>query len=105
MVICTYAPYRGGGEEWTVDCFDKDDVSKRLSVVEGHVRGIKKMVEDDKACEDVLIQISAVESSMRKIGQLLLEGHLYGCVIEGIKSGNEEETIKALNESIRRFVK
>ena len=65
---------------------------------EGQIRGIIKMVENDKPCEDILIQIGAAKSALHKTGQAILEGHLQHCVLDGIKDGNEKEVIKKLKD-------
>ena len=82
---------------------DVEAVQNRLKRIEGQIRGIIKMVEDDKACEDILIQISSVKSALHKTGQVILESHLQHCVIDGIRAGNEEETIKKLSSAIEQF--
>ena len=78
--------------------------NKQATSVEFHVKGIKKMVEKRKSCEEILIQISAIEAAMHKVGQIILEDHLTGCVVEGIKEGKEEEIIKKLKAALNKFV-
>ena len=84
-------------------CMDVDAVTKRLKRIEGQVRGILKMVEDDKSCEDILIQIGSAKAALHKTGQVILEGHLHHCVLDGIREGKEEETIKKLSSAIEQF--
>ena len=84
-------------------CMDVGSVIKRLKRIEGQVRGIIKMVEEDKACEEILIQISSAKSALHKTGQVVLEGHLHHCVLDGIREGNGEETIKKLSSAIEQF--
>lgn len=67
---------------------DKKNLIKRLNRVEGQVRGINKMIEDDRYCEDVLIQISAVVNSLKSMSNELLKSHMATCVVEDIKNGN-----------------
>jgi len=74
----------------------KPEVLKRLSYIEGHVSGIRKMVEEDKYCVDILRQTYAVRKSLEKLEALILEGHLQTCVPEGIKGNREEEVIQEL---------
>jgi DNA-binding FrmR family transcriptional regulator len=74
----------------------KPDVHKRLSYIEGHVSGIRKMVEEDKYCIDILRQTHAVRKSLEKLEAIILEGHLRTCVPEGIKGDREEEVIQEL---------
>ncbi len=74
----------------------KPDVLKRLSYIEGHVAGIRKMVEEDKYCIDILRQTHAVRKALEKLEAIILEGHLQTCVPEGIKGDREEEVIQEL---------
>jgi DNA-binding FrmR family transcriptional regulator len=75
---------------------EKQDVLKRLSYIEGHVRGIQKMVDEDEYCVDILHQTFAVRKAIEKLEALILENHLHGCVPEGIKAGREEAVIEEL---------
>ena len=74
----------------------RKDVLRRLSSIEGHVAGIRKMVEEDKYCVDVLRQTYAVRKALEKLEGIILEGHLRTCVPEGIKSDREEAVIQEL---------
>lgn len=85
-------------------CQDVKAISNRLSRIEGHVRGIKKMVEDQRPCEEILVQIASIESAMHKVGLIILEDHISGCVIEDIKEGKEEETLKKLKSALGKFL-
>ena len=84
-------------------CMDVAAVTRRLKKIEGQVRGILKMVEDDKPCEDILIQIGAAKSALHKTGQVILEGHLHHCVLDAIKDGDEEESLRKLTSAIEQF--
>jgi CsoR family transcriptional regulator, copper-sensing transcriptional repressor len=74
----------------------KPDVLKRLSYIEGHIAGIRKMVEEDKYCIDILRQTHAVRKALEKLEAIILEGHLQTCVPEGIKGDREQEVIQEL---------
>jgi DNA-binding FrmR family transcriptional regulator len=76
----------------------KVDALKRLSYVEGHLSGIRKMLEEDKYCVDVLKQTYAVRRAIEKIEGILLEGHLHSCVVEGIKTGREDQVLDELKD-------
>jgi DNA-binding FrmR family transcriptional regulator len=76
----------------------KDDALKRLNMIEGHLRGIRKMVEDDTYCVDVLKQTYAVQRAIEKFEQILLQDHIRGCVPEGIREGRDEEVLGELAE-------
>jgi DNA-binding FrmR family transcriptional regulator len=71
-------------------------VLKRLSYIEGHIGGIRKMVEEDKYCVDILRQTYAVRKALEKLEAVVLEGHLRSCVPGGIKGDREEAVIQEL---------
>ena len=75
---------------------DKQDVLKRLNYIEGHLNGIRKMVENDEYCVDILRQTYAVRKAIEKLEMLILENHLHSCVPEGIREGREEAVIAEL---------
>lgn len=74
----------------------RQEVLKRLSYIEGHVAGIRKMVEEDKYCVDILRQTYAVRKALEKLEKIVLEGHLQTCVPEGIRGNREEAVIQEL---------
>jgi DNA-binding FrmR family transcriptional regulator len=76
----------------------KPEIVKRLSYIEGHVSGVRRMVEEDKYCVDVLKQTYAVRRAIEKLEALILENHLRGCVVEGIRGGDEEPVLRELVE-------
>jgi len=82
---------------------DRSAITKRLKRIEGQVRGLIKMVENDKPCEEILIQIGSAKAALHKTGQVVLESHLQHCVIDGIQGGNEEETVKRLTSALEQF--
>ena len=75
---------------------DKGDVLKRLNYIEGHLGGIRKMVEEDKYCVDILRQTYAVRKAIEKLEAVILENHLHGCVAEGIRDGRDDAVIDEL---------
>ena len=75
---------------------NKTEALKRLNYIEGHLTGIRKMLEEDKYCVDVLKQTYAVRRAIEKMEGILLEGHLHSCVIDGIKTGREEQVLEEL---------
>jgi len=77
---------------------DKQEALKRLAYIEGHLRGIRKMVEEDQYCVDIMKQTHAVKRALDKFDALLLSRHLAGCVREGFREGREEQVIGELNE-------
>ena len=86
-----------------IHSMDVDAITKRLRRIEGQVRGLIRMVEENKSCEDILIQISSAKSALHKTGQVILEGHLHHCVLDGIREGKAEETIEKLSSAIEQF--
>ena len=82
---------------------DAEAVTKRLKRIEGQVRGLIKMVEDGKSCEEILIQIGSAKAALHKTGQVILEGHFRHCVIDGIREGKGDETIAKLSSAIEQF--
>ena len=85
----------------------KDDYSKRLRRIEGQVRGIAKMIDDDKYCIDVLTQISAVNSALQSVALGLLDEHLGHCVTDAVAQGGDEADKKLAEASaaIARLVR
>jgi len=77
---------------------DKQDALKRLAYIEGHLKGIRKMVEEDKYCVDILKQTHAVKRALDKFDGVLLRDHLDGCVRGGFAEGRGDQVIRELNE-------
>ena len=87
---------------------DKDQIVKRLHRIEGQVRGIERMVDEDRYCIDILTQIAAVKTALEQVGAKLLEDHVTHCVRDAIASGDEgaahEKTAELLT-AVQRYVK
>ncbi|CQR46529.1 Copper-sensing transcriptional repressor CsoR [Paraliobacillus sp. PM-2] len=83
----------------------KQQVMNRLKRIEGQVRGIQKMVEEDRYCVDVLVQISAIDAALKKVGFSLMEDHTKHCVTNAIQSGKGEASIEELMKVIKQFTK
>lgn len=73
------------------------DLMNRLKRIEGQVRGIEKMLENDAYCTDILIQVSAVNSALNSFNKVLLANHMKTCVAENIRKGNDEIIDELLN--------
>lgn len=80
------------------------DLMNRLNRIEGQIRGIKKMVENNTYCTDVLVQVSAVNSALNSFNKVLLANHIRTCVAQDIRSGNEE-TIDELVKVLQKLMK
>ena len=76
----------------------KIEALKRLNYIQGHLQGIRKMVQEEQYCVDILKQLYAVRKAVEKMEGVLLDGHLHSCVVEGIKDGHAEEVIQELEE-------
>lgn len=79
------------------------DSIQRLKTVEGHIRGIQKMLADDKYCIDIIQQIQAVQSALNKISSQILDGHLKTCVLDAINGDDSDERKRVLNEITQVF--
>ena len=90
----------------TKECSEKEKRSmlNRLSRIEGQVRGIRKMVENDAYCPDILIQVSAVNAALNSFNKVLLAEHIRTCVTEDIREG-KEETIDELVLTLQKLMK
>lgn len=80
------------------------DLLKRLNRIEGQVRGVKKMLEEDRYCVDILTQVSAVQAALNSFNKELLARHIKTCVSEDIKEGNEE-AVDELCELLKKLMK
>lgn len=79
---------------------NKDAALKRLKRIEGQVRGIVKMVEEDRYCVDILAQTSAIKSAMKGVEKLIIENHSRHCIEHAIQSGNAEEQRAKFSELV-----
>lgn len=79
-------------------------VINRLSRAIGHLQSVKRMVEDGRDCSEVLIQISAVKSSINNIGKIILQDHIEHCIVDAVETG-DEKAIENLNSAIDKFIK
>ncbi len=84
---------------------EKEQVINRLKRIEGQVRGIQNMIENDRYCIDILVQISAINAALKKVSLHLLEKHTHHCVTDAIKNGEGGEAIQELMEVFERFSK
>jgi CsoR family transcriptional regulator, copper-sensing transcriptional repressor len=81
-----------------VDAHSKTDVLKRLAYVEGHLAAVRRMIEEDTYCVDVLKQMYAVRRGIEKAESRILDGHLHHCVLEAVDDGRQEAVFKELIE-------
>lgn len=78
------------------------DVERRLNRAIGQLNGVKAMVEDNRYCGDVLTQLAAAESAVRRVSELLLQEHMRTCVVEEIREGNDD-VVDEVMDLMRRF--
>lgn len=76
----------------------------RMSRIVGHSEAIKKMLEEEKECSDILIQIAAVKSALNNVGKLVLKDHMNHCIVEAVEN-NDQQALKKLDEAIDKFIK
>ena len=76
---------------------EKKQLTKRLNIIEGQIRGIKQMIEDDRYCDDVLTQMLAVNKALESLENVILEKHLERCITKQIKEGNTQVTEEFMN--------
>ncbi|PIQ69883.1 transcriptional regulator [Candidatus Shapirobacteria bacterium CG11_big_fil_rev_8_21_14_0_20_40_12] len=81
------------------------EILNRLSYLEGHLRAVRRMVEEGKYCIDVIHQIEAVEAALKKVKEIILENHLNTCVTTAISGKNEKDRKRVLGELLEIFKK
>jgi len=82
----------------------RKNIVNRLARIEGHVRAVKQMAQEDRDCGDLLIQLAAIRSALDNCGKLILKDHLEGCVMEAVRNSDEAVVVK-LNEAIDKYIK
>lgn len=83
----------------------KEDLMRRLKKIEGQVKGIQRMVENDKYCVDVLVQVSAVRAALNKVGTMIFEHHSRGCLRDALKDNDQEAAVEELIGVLTKFIK
>lgn len=84
---------------------EKERITNRLKRIEGQVRGLQKMIDEDRYCVDVLVQISAVKAALDKVGYQMLERHTKMCVTNAVKQGDGNEYMEELMKVIKQYSK
>lgn len=79
-------------------------IVNRLSRLEGHIRGIKTMVQENRPCPDVLVQVAAVRGGLDKVARVILDEHLSECITRAVDEGNIEAEVDALKTALDRFI-
>ena len=83
---------------------EKKLLNNRLNRIEGQIKGVKKMISEDAYCNDILVQLSAIENSVKSLSNLLLEKHLYTCIARDLENG-KIDTIDEIVSLFKRFNK
>lgn len=80
---------------------ERKTITNRINRIEGQLHGIKKMIQEDKECNDILVQLSAIQNSVKSLSNHILENHLYNCVANDVEKGN----LEIIDELINLFKK
>ncbi len=91
LVLCGCEAHARGRKAVAVDPEIKSSNLKRLRRIEGQVRGLQKMVEEDRYCADIIVQVSSVQEALRAVGRALMRNHLRHCAAQAIGKGSPEE--------------
>ena len=83
----------------------KDDIQKRLRRIEGQVRGIQKMIDEDKSCTDIITQVAAVRAAVNRVGGLILEKYSMKCIRNATSGDNQEKVLEELAKTMQSFMK
>jgi DNA-binding FrmR family transcriptional regulator len=97
-VPCACAVKSGGRKAVAVDSEIKQSNLKRLRRIEGQIRGLHKMVEDERYCADIIVQIASVQEALRGVSRSLMQNHLRHCATEAIRNGGVEQAAAQYEE-------
>ena len=84
---------------------DTEKLCQRLNRIEGQLGGIRKMLESDKPCDEIIIQLNSAKSAIQKISQIILEDHLDHCVVEALQEGKADAQIDSLKRALSQYTK
>jgi CsoR family transcriptional regulator, copper-sensing transcriptional repressor len=98
LVGCACASAASGRKAVGVDPGLKEANRKRLRRIEGQVRGLQKMVEDDRYCPDIITQVASVQEALRGVARNLMKNHLHHCAAKALQSGKKEEAAAMYDE-------
>jgi len=99
------APVEGSSHGY-IKAKDKEKLQNRLRRIEGQVRGLQRMVDEESYCVDILTQIASVVSALEKVGAIVLKDHVEHCVRESIEKGEDaDEKIEELTAAVERFLR
>lgn len=84
---------------------NRKNVLNRLARAEGHIRGIMRMIEEGKSCDEVLLQLSAVQAAISKTSKIVLEDHFDHCILENVKDEQVESQLVSFRKALDSFIK
>lgn len=99
--------HHGEGQSTHNHVHDEESLRRivnRLSRIEGHIRGVKTMVQESRPCPDVLVQIAAVRGALDRVARIILDEHLTECIARAAEEGNIEAEIEELKAALDRFL-
>jgi DNA-binding FrmR family transcriptional regulator len=86
-------------------CMDSENLHRRISRIQGQLRAIDRMIDEDIPCEDILVQVNAVKKAVHGVGVVILDGHLKHCVRDGLEHGDADKTIESFAKAVEQFSK
>jgi DNA-binding FrmR family transcriptional regulator len=102
---CACPTADGGRKALAVDPRIKEANGHRLRRIEGQVRGLQKMVEDDRYCADIITQVASVQEALRGVARNLMKNHLHHCAAKALQSGKKQQTEAMYNELLELIYK
>jgi DNA-binding FrmR family transcriptional regulator len=84
---------------------DVEKLCRRISRIEGQLGGIRKMIENDKPCDEIIIQLNSAKAALQKISQIVMEDHLDHCVIDALRDGEGEVQVESLKRALSQYTK
>ena len=84
---------------------DVEKLCQRINRVEGQLGGIRKMLEADKPCDEIIIQLNSAKAALQKISQIVLEDHLDHCVLEALQEGEGQPQVESLKRALSQYTK
>ena len=86
-------------------CMDSENLHRRISRIQGQLRAIDRMIDEDIPCEDILVQVNAVKKAVHGVGVVILDGHLKHCVRDGLEHGDADKTIESFAKAVEQISK
>lgn len=86
----------------TYEHHDVDKICQRINRIQGQLKGICKMLKDDKPCDEIIIQLNSSKAALQKISQIILEDHLDHCVLDALRSKDREPQVESLKRALNQ---